>query len=440
VLHRQFIIRHSFVIRHSSFVILVLIGMSFTEVLKMALSSLGANKLRAALTMVGITIGVFSIILVMTAIGALQNSIESGISFLGSNIFQFAKYPVNIDASGGNVKKKYQNRRNITYQQAVRFYELMQGNASEICLKCFGRELKGQAVYNGVKTPPSLTVVGTNRSFLTANAFTLGYGRNLNDEDVALARNVAVIGKGIEKRLFPHESPLGKVLRMTGHTYTVVGVLAEKGTSFGESQDDFFLLPITRFFENYGEANRTVNIATQPFSTELYNRTLDKGISAMRIARGLKADQDNDFEIYTNDSLKSAFLNVAGVVSIGAFVISFIALVAAGIGIMNIMLVSVTERTKEIGIRKSIGARSRDILRQFLAEAVFISEAGGILGIILGVVGGDLLALWLKVDVIFPYGWAIAGLIVCSAIGIGFGFYPAYRAAALDPIEALRYE
>jgi putative ABC transport system permease protein len=414
--------------------------MRFKEIMAMALSSLGANKLRAALTMTGITIGVFSIILVMTAIGALQSSIESGISFLGSNVFQFAKYPVNIDAGGAHVKKKYQNRRNISYQQAQRYYELMQGNVSEICLKCFGRDLKGQAVYNGVKTPPSLTVVGTNRGFLTANAFTLGYGRNLNEEDVALARNVAVIGKGIEKRLFPHESPIGKVIRMSGHTYSVVGVLAEKGTSFGESQDDFFLMPITRFFENYGAANRTVNIATQPLSTELYNRTLDKGISAMRIARGLKADQENDFEIYTNDSLKSAFLNVAGVVSIGAFVISFIALVAAGIGIMNIMLVSVTERTKEIGVRKSIGARSRDILRQFLAEAVFISEAGGILGIILGVVGGDLLALWLKVDVIFPYGWAIAGLIVCSAIGIGFGFYPAYRAAALDPIEALRYE
>jgi putative ABC transport system permease protein len=250
--------------------------MQFKDIIAMALSSLGANKLRAALTMIGITIGVFSIILVMTAIGALQNSIESGISFLGSNIFQFAKYPVNIDAGGANVKKKYQNRRNISYQQAQRYYELMQGNASEVCLKCFGRDLKGQAVYNGVKTPPSLTVVGTNRGFLTANAFTLGYGRNLNDEDVALARNVAVIGKGIEKRLFPHESPIGKVLRMSGHTYSVVGVLAEKGTSFGESQDDFFLMPITRFFENYGAANRTVNIATQPFSTELYSRTLDK--------------------------------------------------------------------------------------------------------------------------------------------------------------------
>src|SRR5438045_5644355 len=199
-------------------------------------------------------------------------------------------------------------------------------------------------------------------------------------------------------------------------------------------------MPITRFFENYCEANRTVNIATQPFSTELYSRTLDKGISAIRIARGLRAEQENDFEIYTNDSLKSAFVSVAGIISIGAFVISFIALVAAGIGIMNIMLVSVTERTKEIGVRKSIGARSKDILRQFLTEAVFISEAGGILGIVLGIIAGDLLAMWLKVDLIFPYGWAIAGLLVCSAIGIGFGLYPAYRAANLDPIDALRYE
>jgi putative ABC transport system permease protein len=216
--------------------------------------------------------------------------------------------------------------------------------------------------------------------------------------------------------------------------------LAEKGTAFGQSQDDICILPITRFFENYGEAKRTINIATQSFTQANYDATFDRGVGEMRIARGLKPNEENDFEIYTNDSLKSAFVSVAGVVRIGAFVISFIALIAAGIGIMNIMLVSVTERTKEIGVRKSIGARSRDILQQFLAEAVFISEAGGILGIILGVIGGDLLAYWLKVDLIFPYGWAIVGLVVCSAIGIGFGFYPAYRAAALDPIEALRYE
>src|SRR5213082_1551784 len=413
--------------------------MLFREIVAMALSSLGANKLRATLTMIGITIGVFSIISVMTAIGAMQNSIENGLSFLGSNIFQFAKYPVNIDA-GGEIKKKYQNRRDISYRQALHYYELMQGSAREICLKCFGYELKGQAVYNGVRTTPSLLIVGTNRSFLTANAYTLGYGRNLNDEDVDLARNVIVVGKMVEKRLFPHESPIGKMVRVTGHTYTIVGILAEKGTAFGQSQDNLCIMPITRFFEDFGSAKRTVNIATQAPSTETYNRTFDQAVGAMRLARGLRADQANDFEIYSNDSLKSAFVSVAGVVRFGAFVISFIALVAAGIGIMNIMLVSVTERTKEIGVRKSIGARSRDILRQFLTEAVFISEAGGILGIILGVIGGDLLAVWLKVDIIFPFGWAVAGLVVCSAIGIGFGLYPAYRAAALDPIEALRYE
>ena len=413
--------------------------MLFSEMIKMALGSLGVNKLRSSLTMLGITIGVFSVISVMTAIGALQYAIENGISFLGSNIFQFAKYPANVSASG-DVREKYRNRHNISYQQALHYYRLMEGEAREICLKCFAYEVKGQAVYNGVKTTPSLLVVGSNRSFLTANAFTLGYGRNLNDEDVDLSRRVIVVGKMIEKRLFPHESPIGKVIRMSGHTYTIIGVLAEKGTSFGQSQDDVCIMPITRFFEDFGAAKRTVNIATQSFSQETYNGTLDRGIGAMRIARGLRADQENDFEIYSNDSLKSAFTSIAGVVRIGAFVISFIALVAAGIGIMNIMLVSVTERTKEIGVRKSIGARSRDILRQFLTEAVFISEAGGILGIILGVIGGDLLAAWLKVDIIFPFGWAFAGLVVCSAIGIGFGLYPAYRAAALDPIEALRYE
>ena len=413
--------------------------MLFREIIAMSLSSLGANKLRSALTMTGITIGVFSVISVMTAIGALQNSIESGISFLGANIFQFAKYPVNVSA-GGDAQKKYENRHNITYQQALKYYELMEGIAREVCLKTFGHDFKGQAVYNGVKTTPSLTVAGTNRSFLTANAYSLGYGRNLSDEDVKFSRRVLVVGKMIEKRLFPHESPIGKVIRLSGHTYTIIGVLEEKGTSFGQSQDDIAIMPITRFFEDYGEAKRTVNIATQAFSHETYNRTMDEGIGAMRIARGLRANQENDFEIYSNDSLKSAFVSIAGVVKIGAFVISLIALIAAGIGIMNIMLVSVTERTKEIGIRKSIGARSRDILRQFLTEAVFISEAGGLFGIILGVIGGDLLALWLKVDLIFPYGWAIAGLLVCSAIGIGFGFYPAYRAAQLDPIEALRFE
>ncbi len=411
--------------------------MRFREILTMALASVGANKLRSALTMLGITIGVFSVISVMTALGAMQSSIETGLTIFGSNIFQFAKYPVTVNA-GGRGSEKYENRLDINYRQAQRYAELMEGNAAEVCLKVFDGDK--QAVYNGVKTTPSLTIVGTNKSFLAANAYTLAYGRNLNEEDVALSRRVLLIGRSIEERLFPHESPIGRVIKLSGHTFTIVGVLGERGTAFGQNQDDIAMMPITRFFEDFGSANRTINVATQSFSQMDYNRTFDRGVGAMRIARGLSAERPNDFEIYTNDSLKSAFVSIAGVIRIGAFVISTIALLAAGIGIMNIMLVSVTERTKEIGIRKSIGARNRDILRQFLAEAVIISEAGGILGIMLGVLGGDLLALWLDVGLIFPVGWAIAGLVVCSAIGIGFGFYPAYRAAALDPIEALRYE
>jgi putative ABC transport system permease protein len=411
--------------------------MQFREIISMALQSLGANKLRSGLTMVGITIGVFSVISVMTAIGALQASIEGGISFLGSNIFQFAKYPVS-GGQGGRNAEKYANRRNITYAQALRYQQLMQGIARDVCLKCF--DFNAQGIYGALKTPPALTVAGSNKSFLAANSYSLAYGRNLTDEDIDLSRNVVMIGKSIEKNLFPHESPIGKIIKINGHPLSVIGVMAEKGSAFGTNQDEICVIPITRFFETFGSAKRTVNIATQSYSQETYNRTLDKGIGAMRIARGLKPNQPDDFEIYSNDSLKSAFANIADVVRVGAFVISLIALVAAGIGIMNIMLVSVTERTKEIGIRKSIGAKSRDILRQFLAEAVFISEAGGILGIILGVLGGNLLANWLEADLIFPYGWAIAGLVVCSAIGIGFGFYPAYRAANLDPIEALRFE
>ncbi len=411
--------------------------MQFREIISMALQSLGANKLRSGLTMIGITIGVFSVISVMTAIGALSSSIESGISFLGSNIFQFAKYPVSGGAGGRNAEK-FENRRNISYAQALRYESLMRGVAREVCLKTF--LFNGQATYKAEKTPPNLNIAGSNQSFLTANSYTLDYGRNLTEEDVDLARSVAVIGQAVAKRLFPQETPIGKTIKLSGHSAVVIGVLASKGTAFGQSQDDIVAIPITRFFQNYGAANRSVNLATQAPSSETYNRTLDKAIGAMRIARGLEPQEPNDFEIYSNDSLKSAFASVADVVRVGAFVISLIALIAAGVGIMNIMLVSVTERTKEIGIRKSIGARSRDILRQFLMEAVFISEAGGILGIILGVAGGNVLASWLQADLIFPLGWAVAGLVVCSGIGIGFGFYPAYRAASLDPIEALRFE
>ncbi len=410
--------------------------MPFKETIQLALSSLGANKLRSTLTMLGITIGVFSVISVMTATGALQSSIETGLTFLGSNIFQFAKYP--IVNNGGRASKKFENRHNISFQQATAFVRAMEPYNAAICLKVF--DGSKQATRGRLKTNQSTLLVGTNQYFVIANTFNIDEGRNLNESDFTLARNVAVIGKELEKRLFPGENPVGKDIRINGKNFTVVGTFQSKGGGFGGNQDGITIIPLTRFFEDFGSANRTVNIAIQPESQEAYARTLSAAFGAMRIARGLKPGEENDFEYYANDSLATAFAQIADQIRAGAFVISFIALVAAGIGIMNIMLVSVTERTKEIGVRKSIGARKNDILRQFLVEAVFLSVVGGLIGILFGVIGGNALAMFLKADVLFPFGWALAGILVCSVIGVGFGLYPAYKAASLDPIEALRFE
>ncbi len=412
--------------------------MKFSEILRMALGSLGVNKLRSSLTMLGITIGVFSVIGVMTAVSALRQSVESGLSFLGSNIIQIAKFPINGGKGGPN--RRYEQRRDITLAQAQRFKDLMEGSSDVICLKIFNNETSSQATYLNRKTTPGIKFGGTNEHFLVSNQYAIEIGRNFSAEDVELGRPLALIGQDIASRLFPSESPLGKLIKLSGHTYTVIGLFVAKGSSFGGSSDDIVMVPITRYLIDYGAARRSINIATQAPSQERYNETLDKAISAMRIVRQLRAEQDNDFDLYSNDSLIAAFGKVADVISAGAFVISAIALLAAGVGIMNIMLVSVTERTKEIGIRKSIGARKASILTQFLVEAVAISVAGGLVGILLGVGAGNGLALLMKASLVFPWFWATAGLLVCGGIGVGFGFYPAMKAASLDPIEALRYE
>jgi putative ABC transport system permease protein len=410
-----------------------------SEILKMAFGSLGVNKLRSFLTMSGITIGVFSVIGVMTAVSALRGSIETGLSFLGSNIFQFAKWPIGIVVSGSE-QHKYESRRKFTLQMAQRYIDLMGGTSNVICLKSFTNgEPPVQATYENRKTTPDITFGGTNQYFLEANQFSIDTGRNFTPEDVDLQRPVAIIGQELVKRLFPSETPLGKRVKANGRTYLVIGTFASKGTTFGDNEDNILMIPITRFFADFGE-HYNVNIATQAPSQLEYGATLDKGIGVMRLVRGLRPDQENDFEIYSNDSLIAAFAKIADVVSAGAFIISAIALLAAGVGIMNIMLVSVTERTREIGIRKAVGARKLWILTQFLVESMVLSVTGGLAGILLGMLAGNGLAIMLSASIVFPWGWAVAGVLVCSLIGIVFGMYPAWKAASLDPIEALRFE
>src|ERR1039457_936005 len=402
------------------------------EILRMAFGALGVNKLRSFLTMSGITIGVFSVIGVMTAVSALRGSIEVGLSFLGSNMFPFSRFPA--FGGNGNDEHKYLARRRFTLDQAQRYIEFMAGTADVICLKAFANgNPVVQASYGNHKTTKRVTFGGTNQYFLKANQFEIGTGRNFTPEDMDLVRPVAIIGQDIITKLFPSENPMGKLIKANERTYTVIGTFASKGTMFGSSEDNIIMIPITRFLMDFGAEKYSVNIATEAPSQQVYNATMEKGITAMRVARGLRPEQDNDFEIYSNDTLIAAFAKVADV-------ISSIALLAAGVGIMNIMLVSVTERTKEIGVRKAVGARKILILTQFLVESVVLSVTGGLGGILLGTIAGDVLASLLSAQIIFPWGWATAGVTVCSAIGVVFGMYPAWKAASLDPIEALRFE
>jgi putative ABC transport system permease protein len=407
--------------------------MNLLETLRLALSSVAANKLRSGLTMLGIAVGVFSVIGVMTVITGLRANIERGLNVLGANSFQFSKFPA-INFS--DPRQRFANRRDITHDEAERFKELIH-NTADVSLSLWrgGRRVS----YGDQRTNPNIGFVGTDENFIASRNFEIGKGRNLGAGDVAFGRAVVVLGIDIVQKLFMHEDPLGKRVRIDGQTYTVVGVLASKGSAFGQSQDNFAMIPITQYLQSYGRS-RSVGINVQARSQEELEATQEIAIGTMRLVRQLDPEDPNDFEVFSNESLIESFNKIAGVVAVGAFVISAIALLASGIGIMNIMLVSVTERTKEIGIRKSIGAKQRNILTQFLIEAVMLSLVGGTVGILVGIGAGNLVAKMLSAALVFPWGWAVTGLTVCSVIGVVFGFYPAWKAARLDPIEALRYE
>jgi len=408
--------------------------MNLVETLRLALASLAANKLRSGLTMLGIAVGVFSVIGVMTVITGLRGSIESGLNVLGANSFQFTKYPA-INFS--DPRQKFANRRDLSYAEAARFKELMRGEA-DVSLQ-LSRGWR-RASYLDRTTNSNVSLIGTDENFLASRNFEIGSGRNIAPDDVEFGRAVVVLGADIAVRLFPNESPPGRIVRIDGQNYTVIGVTRPKGSTFGQSQDNNAVTTITKYLAIYGSARRSIGINVQAPNQAALAEVQDTAIGNMRLVRDLAPEDSNDFEVFSNDTLIATFNNVAGMVAVGAFVISAIALLASGVGIMNIMLVSVTERTKEIGIRKSIGARKRNILTQFLIEAVVLSLTGGLAGVITGVVGGNIGAKMLSAAMVFPWGWAAAGLTVCSAIGIGFGFYPAWKAASLDPIEALRYE
>lgn len=407
--------------------------MNFLEILRLAVASLTANKLRSGLTILGITVGVFSVIGVMTIITGLRGSVESGLNVLGANSFQISKFPP-INFSNG---AQFRNRRDITYPVAERFKELM-GDSGRVNLQ-LGRG--GMvAMVRDRRTNPNVRLVGSDDNYITAFAYDIVAGRNLSPDDLAYGRPVCLVGADVTAKLFPGEEGVGQAIRINGQNYTVVGLLGAKGASFGSSRDNLVITPISRFLAIYGRAGRSIAINVQSFSQADLADVQERSVGAMRLARGLHPEDGNDFEVFSNESLIEAFNEIADVVAAGALIISAIALLASGVGVMNIMLVSVTERTKEIGVRKSIGAKKQNILMQFLSEAIALSLIGGLAGVAIGVLGGNAVGVLMNTPVTFPWLWAGIGMGVCGGIGVLFGLYPAWKAASLDPIEALRYE
>jgi putative ABC transport system permease protein len=405
--------------------------MDFKQIILIALSSIRANKLRSILTTLGIVIGVLTVITMQTFIEGLNNSVNRELAVIGGHTFYVQKYPaVTFDIH------KFRNRKNIAIED-VHAIEKLATLVSLVAPEDF--KFGGTVRYGQKKTNPDVFLIGGTEAWHSTNGFFVEEGRFYSAFDVEQNRQVCVLGLDIAEKLFPFEDAVGNDVLVDGHRFSVVGVFEEKGTFFGQNRDNIVLMPITTFEKIYG-SKRSLGIAVKAASPEMLQEAMDEVTGILRVNRGVAPGEPNDFEVLTKDSLMDTWRNLTKIVFAAAVGICLISLLVGGIGVMNIMLVSVTERTREIGIRKAVGAKRRDILLQFLAETIVICEIGGLLGVILGLIIGKIIGATTALPAAVPL-WAIfLGLGFVSLVGIFFGIYPAAKAARLHPIAALRYE
>lgn len=406
------------------------------EMLGQATTAVRTHVLRSALTLLGVLIGVFSIIAVMTAIRVLQNNLEGAMSSLGANTLQFSRRPAIV--TDDTDWEKIMRRRRFFIEDVRRFRARIPEDTAVAARASFAT---GEASSRYARTPSSISGEAVTPEGFVTQTWVVTSGRPFTDADDDAGRNVCVLGADLAEKLFPFgvNSALGDTVKYLGVNYTVVGLLERRGALFGMSRDSFIAIPLGTALRRYGR-ELSLAIQVQAPSRESFDETVEYCRGVMRTLRKVPPGVEDDFEVITNDSAVTQFRTMTEAVRLGAAAISSIALVAAGIGIMNIMLVSVTERTREIGIRRAIGAKKRSILIQFVAEAVLLSQVGGVLGVALGIGFGNLMCLLVHAPPVVPWDWALIGLGICSAVGILFGTYPAWKAANLDPIDSLRYE
>jgi putative ABC transport system permease protein len=410
------------------------LGRAGRDTLRGALRSLGSNPLRSALTLLGIVIGIVAVVAMAATTEGLKRKINHDLSQLGTGVFQVQKWPAGF---GSHDHRKYEKRKNLTMAEVT----LLEAHCQE-CLRVAGEAWTfGQSLSSRDRVSRQGAVVaGGTVHFFDNNGYGVETGRFFSEAEIAAAADVIVIGADIVDVLFPREDPLGQYVRLGNKTYRIVGTMQRRGSDLGGgSQDNLVVIPLTTFLPRYG-LQRSLNITVQARDPERVRRAQDEVVALLRQARGVAPEAENDFDLFSNESMQEQFEQLSGSIAAASIGICAIALLIGGIGVMNIMLVSVTERTAEIGIRRALGARRRRILGQFMAEAMVLTSIGGLLGLVLGAAVAAVVRVLVGIPTVVP-AWAVAWAIVVSAgTGLLFGSYPAWRASRLDPVEAMRHE
>lgn len=409
--------------------------MNIAESILLALDAVRAHKLRSILTLLSIAIGIFAIIGSGTAVTSLNDTMSGKLAELGENNFYVTKA---LMIQTHDSWRKYRKRKAVTYYQAKELQKRM--TITDIV--SVYNVTAGFTIKSGnYSTDPDVMLIGANEYYLSTANVDIEFGNPFSSEDISMNRFNAIIGNDVAVKLFPGTSPLGQQIRVKNQQFTVIGLVKAKGSMMGQSQDNFVIIPIGNFMRYYSdEWEQSVNIIVRPPSKDALNPAMDEAIGILRSIRNCKPWEENSFEIQTNESLTQQFSAFTQYLDLFGLISGGIALLAAGVGIMNIMLVSVKERTREIGLRKAVGAKSNWILLQFVIEAITLCQMGGIIGILLGFVGGWALSNSIGITAVVPLVWVAVSVGSCTLMGIIFGGYPAWKAANLDPIDALRYE